>query len=283
MLHRDPASRERYVENPHAPLRPPGVLSNRQRWEDFLRKPKEPSMTDYYNKRTPPKNPFDYFRYRGGRPRPDSDDKIDPFGTAFYLHPRKTSPSSSGSSHRSSIPCSRSRGSHRHSASRGGGPFNGDSPTLGYPDSSLVAHSPDTAHRHGGQDPAGSERRFSNGDSPTLGHPDYSILVPSPGSAYQHGRQDFADSKEEGSGANVPYDHRRSRHGASPTNLAAVHRPSNPETSAGMPRPDSGALDPFPAICRVRFNFPSQPRAKGSSEAEHGENSLRDFKFLTNT
>lgn len=161
------------------------------------------------------------------------------------MHPRKTSPSSSGSSHRSSIPCSRSRGSHRHSASRGGGPFNGDSPTLGYPDSSLVAHSPDTAHRHGGQDPAGSERRFSNGDSPTLGHPDYSILVPSPGSAYQHGRQDFADSKEEGSGANVPYDHRRSRHGASPTNLAAVHRPSNPETSAGMPRPDSGALDPF--------------------------------------
>ncbi|TKA57407.1 hypothetical protein B0A53_00636 [Rhodotorula sp. CCFEE 5036] len=38
-------------------------------------------MTDYYNKRTPPKNPFDYFRYRGGRPRPDSDDKIDPFGS----------------------------------------------------------------------------------------------------------------------------------------------------------------------------------------------------------
>ena len=44
------------------------------------------SMTDYYNKRTPPKNPFDYFRYRGGRPRPDSDDKIDPFGESLTIY-----------------------------------------------------------------------------------------------------------------------------------------------------------------------------------------------------
>lgn len=132
------------------------------------------SMTDHYEEPTAPRNPFKYFRYGQGRPRPDSEYAIDPFrqfftvylpaplvqrsnwvvsrqslyflADALHANPRNRAVSSSGSSRQSSVRRNSSPSSHPHGPSGDYESSDEGSPTLGYFEHPTFASPPPPHH-----------------------------------------------------------------------------------------------------------------------------------------